>query len=181
MIRNYQTTRLPSLSERETLMLEGLPLEADLTSGGAADLPDVFADITRELDYKTLRYPGHYAWVEEQIRLLSPGEKLANQLDTHLQKAIPQVEDDVVYVYASVEGKNKQGRLVRIDKALKVEPMEVGGKRLRAIQSTTASALAECARMLLKGGHKGVILQSQIDPAAFLNGLFVKAAYGSLG
>src|SRR5699024_5777758 len=41
--RNYKKTTLPSLSERATIIIDGTTYEEDLTSGGAADLPDALA------------------------------------------------------------------------------------------------------------------------------------------
>ncbi|HEX9601574.1 MAG TPA: saccharopine dehydrogenase NADP-binding domain-containing protein, partial [Mariniflexile sp.] len=40
VIRNYKKTIRPSLSERDSIIINGTTYEADLTSGGAADLPD---------------------------------------------------------------------------------------------------------------------------------------------
>ena len=58
---------MPSLSERRTIWVDGLLLEEDLTSGGAADMPQTYQKQIANIDYKTFRYPGHWAWVEEQI------------------------------------------------------------------------------------------------------------------
>jgi hypothetical protein len=38
-----------------------------LTSGGAADLPDALSGRVRSLDYKTLRFSGHYGWIQKQL------------------------------------------------------------------------------------------------------------------
>jgi len=64
-----------------------------------------------------------------------------------------------------------------IEKAFFVEPLEINGKTLRAIQTTTAVPLIESAMMLLAGDLKGVILQSQIEPEKFLKGSFVSRVY----
>ena len=42
-IRDYETATLPALSEREKIIINGFIYEADLTSGGAADLPQALA------------------------------------------------------------------------------------------------------------------------------------------
>ena len=63
-VRNNRTVELPSLSERATLIVDGVTYEEDLTSGGAADLPGALGEKVRNLDYKTLRFPGHYSWVD---------------------------------------------------------------------------------------------------------------------
>jgi len=66
-----------------------------------------------------------------------------------------------------------------IEKAFFVEPLEINGHFLRAIQTTTAIPLLESAIMLLTGKYKGVVLQSQINPQEFLSGYFVSKIYKS--
>ena len=177
VIRDYAITTLPALSAREEIIIGARHYEADLTSGGAADLPDYFAGKAKNLDYKTLRYEGHYEWVERVIGELPADENLSLNLQARMLKEIPSVEDDLVLAHASVEGFDSDGRRRLIEKAFYVEPLEIGGKRLRAIQTTTAAPLLESAMMLLTGNYKGVILQSELDPADFLNGVFVKSIF----
>ncbi len=178
VLRNYKITKRPALSSRETIVIGARTYEADLTSGGAADLPDFFAGKAKALDYKTLRYVGHYHWVESLIRKLPKDEHLANKLQDVMLEAVPSVEDDIVLVHASVDGFDKTGRRRMIEKAFYVTPLDINEKRLRAIQTTTAAPLCESAMMLLSGKYKGVILQSQINPDEFMNGDFVSQVYG---
>jgi saccharopine dehydrogenase-like NADP-dependent oxidoreductase len=177
VLRNYKITERPALSSRETIVIGARTYEADLTSGGAADLPDFFAGKARHLDYKTLRYVGHYDWVERQIKKLTKDEKLPNRLQEVMLEAVPSVEDDLVLVHASVDGFAADGRRRMIEKAFYVEPLEIDGKSLRAIQTTTAAPLCESAMMLLTGNYKGVVLQSQLNPQEFMNGNFVSRVY----
>ncbi len=178
VIRNGAKTSIPALSGYETILIDGLPLEEDLTSGGAADLPDYFNGKVNELDYKTLRYQGHYAWVKEQLVGIDNGKNRIEQLQTIMEQNIPNVEDDLVVVYASVSGNDKNGVYRAIQKSLLIRPVVVGKHTLRAIQATTAAPLVECAAMLLRGGYKGPIFQSQIHPEEFLRGYFVQFVYG---
>ena len=177
VIRDYMITERPALSSRETIVIGGRTYEADLTSGGAADLPDFFEGKARSLDYKTLRYVGHYDWVESIIRKLPKTSELPDKLQNVMLEAIPSVEDDIVLLHAFVEGFDSGGRRRMIEKAFFVEPLEINGKSLRAIQTTTAAPLCESAMMLLTGRYKGVVLQSQIDPDTFMNGGFVSRIY----
>ncbi len=64
-----------------------------------------------------------------------------------------------------------------LEKAYFVKPLEINGHSLRAIQTTTAAPLCQSAMMLLTGSLKGVVLQSQIEPKAFLAGNFVSRVY----
>jgi saccharopine dehydrogenase-like NADP-dependent oxidoreductase len=177
VLRNYKITKRPALSSRETIVIGARTYEADLTSGGAADLPEFFAGKARNLDYKTLRYVGHYDWVERQIRKLPKDENLPQTLQDVMLEAVPSVEDDLVLVHASVDGFDAKGRRRMIEKAFYVEPLEIAGKSLRAIQTTTAAPLCESAMMLLTGNYKGVVLQSQLNPEEFMNGNFVSQIY----
>ena len=177
VIRDYQITERPALSARETIIIGARTYEADLTSGGAADLPDYFEGKARSLDYKTLRYPGHYEWVESVEKKLPKDENLPANLEKVMLERIPSVEDDLVLVHASVDGFDSQGRRRMIEKAYFVEPLSLNGKHLRAIQTTTAAPLCESAMMLLTGEHKGIKLQSAIDPEKFLGGTFVSRVY----
>ncbi|OWY19075.1 saccharopine dehydrogenase [Sphingobacteriales bacterium UPWRP_1] len=178
VVSNYQKTVLPSLSERRAVAIDGIWYEEALTSGGAANLPDALANKTRLLDYKTLRYPGHYGWVEQTLAGFDAAAANKTQLlQAAMLQTIPALEDDVVVIYVSVQGKDQRGQLHLIEQSYRILPFAVGNKTLRAIQSTTASALAETARLLLLNNYQGLILQSQIDPSAFLNGRFVSMVY----
>ncbi len=66
-----------------------------------------------------------------------------------------------------------------VEKAFHIKPLEINGHYLRAIQTTTAAPLCESAMMLSSGKHKGIILQSDIEPQEFMNGSFVKRVYKS--
>lgn len=177
VIRDFKISERPALSARETIIIGARAYEADLTSGGAADLPEFFAGKARELDYKTLRYPGHYDWVESIVETLPKNDSMPGRLQELMMQAIPSVEDDLVVVHASVDGFDSTGRRRMLEKAYFVEPLEINGRRLRAIQTTTAGPLCRSAMMLLGGGLKGVVLQSQIDPAEFMSGPFVENIY----
>lgn len=177
VIRDYKITERPALSSRERIVIGARTYEADLTSGGAADLPDFFEGKARQLDYKTLRYVGHYDWVESVIKKLPKDLDLPNALQRKMLDEVPSVEDDLVLVHASVDGFDGQGRRRMLEKAYFVEPLEINGRRLRAIQTTTAAPLCESAMMLLTGKHRGVIQQSAIDPTSFLKGTFVSRIY----
>ena len=177
VVKNYKTQSIPALSGNETIIIDNITYEDNFTSGGAADLPEAFEGKVRDLDYKTLRYPGHYQWVKETIKGIS-GENKIKVLEKTMLDLIPSVENDVVIVYASVKGKDSKGVIRMLEKSYTVNPFKVGDKMLRAIQSTTAGPLCEAAYMLLKGNLKGVVLQSQIPAREFLNGPFVKGIYG---
>ncbi len=177
-VRDYQKMKVPALSGAETIIIDGETYEDNFTSGGAADLPEFFAGRIKDLDYKTLRYPGHYDWAKKFIDAQTDKSNLIQILEKEMLNAIPSVEDDVVIVYSSVKGKDANGVLRQVEKSYKVMPSKVGNHMLRAIQSTTAGPLCQMAIELLESKYAGIVLQSQIDTDSFLNGDIVKAIYG---
>lgn len=180
VLRNFKKTRLPALSERANIIIDGITYEEDLTSGGAADLPDALGKKVGFLDYKTLRYPGHYAWVEEQLSGMGNTREAIDALQQKMEAMIPHIEDDKIILYAAVEGKDREGKLHRREIAKKIEPQTVGKHQLRAIQISTAAPMLQAAQLMLESHHTGVVLQSQIDPKRFLNGNFIVPVYGKV-
>ncbi|NNE66825.1 MAG: saccharopine dehydrogenase [Pyrinomonadaceae bacterium] len=176
-VRDYKRVQIPSLSEREKIIINGFPYEADLTSGGAANLPRVFEGRAKDLEYKTLRHEGHYDWIDELVKHLAFDDDLPQNLENEMLANVPLVEDDFVIAHSSVEGFDLQGRKRMVEKAFHIKPLEINGQHLRAIQTTTASALVECADMLATNKYKGAIMQSDIDPNEFLKGNFVSRVY----
>jgi lysine 6-dehydrogenase len=90
-------------------------MEAFQTSGGTSTLPETFLGRVRELDYKTIRYPGHCAQFKllidlglassEEIELeagsrTTPRRVLGEMLTRHL----PADEPDVVLIRVEVRG-----------------------------------------------------------------------------
>jgi len=180
VLRDYKKTNLSPLSERATIIIDGIMYEENLTSGGAADLPDALSGKVRSLDYKTLRHPGHYAWLQEQLDNLENTPDAIKSLQEKMEAIIPHVEDDQIILYAAVEGKDATGVLRRREIAKRILPQIVGKHQLRAIQITTAAPLVQAAQLLLESSLSGVILQSQIDPIPFLNGNYIVPVYGKV-
>jgi saccharopine dehydrogenase-like NADP-dependent oxidoreductase len=180
VLRDFKKTNRSSLSERATIIIDGITYEENLTSGGAADLPDALSGKVRSLDYKTLRHPGHYAWIQTQLDDLDNTADTIKCLQEKMEAIIPHVEDDQIVLYAAVEGKDASGILRRREIAKRIVPQIVGKHQLRAIQTTTAAPLAQAAQLLLESSLSGIILQSQIDPIAFLNGNYIVPVYGKV-
>lgn len=180
VLRDFKKTNRSSLSERATIIIDGITYEEDLTSGGAADLPVALSGKVGSLDYKTLRHPGHYAWIQAQLDDLDNTADTIKRLQEKMEAIIPHVEDDQIILYAAVQGKDASGILRRREIAKRIVPQIVGKHQLRAIQTTTAAPLTQVAQLLLESSLSGVILQSKIDPIAFLNGDYIVPVYGKV-
>jgi saccharopine dehydrogenase-like NADP-dependent oxidoreductase len=177
VVRDSQRTTRPSLTDLAPILIDGIVYEEALTSGGAADLPVALEGRVKTLDYKTLRYPGHYAWVDGLLAKIPEGEDRPEHLLRKMEEAVPFMDDDVVVLYAAVEGRGADGVLRRLERSRSIRSCRIGARNLKAIQSTTTAGLAESARLLLTDTIQGVCLQSQLDPDPFMAGPFVAEIY----
>ena len=115
------------------------------------------------LNYKSIRYPGH----GKLMRFLMYELILKNDIDTLkriLVEAKPPVKEDVVYVYAVVEGWQDE-KLLRNEYFKAFHPIEIDGKEWRAISWTTAASAAAVVEMVADGllPNKGFIKQEEIS------------------
>ena len=178
VIDNYKKVIKPSLSDREQIIINGISYEADLTSGGAADLPDFYEDKICELNYKTIRYPGHFEYIEKLKKEL--GSQLAKEsLLRRMMEDIPLHDQDRVLIYCSVSGKGKEGITHEIIHHFEIQPVRFGQVIMTAIQRTTAAALAQTAIMLLSDRYRGLLTQSSYPLNEFLNGEIIREHYGN--
>ena len=167
-IHNGQKKWVPSLEGFEYINIEGQEFEAFTTSGGLGTLCDTFEGKVDTLNYKTIRYPGHGKLMRFLMyELILKDDK--DLLERILSNAKPPVEEDVVYVYAVVEGwQNKT--LSRKEYYKAFYPIEFAGKKWRAISWTTAASLVAVIEMVSAGKliQKGFLKQEDIPFEKFL-------------
>jgi saccharopine dehydrogenase-like NADP-dependent oxidoreductase len=168
VIEEGQRKWVSSMEWRETLYIHGTRLEAFTTSGGLGTMCDTFHGKVANLDYKTIRYPGHMDLMNFFFHelLLREQRNLAGQI---LTNAKPPVSDDVVYVHVSSEG-TVGGRLHREEFVRAYTPTVVGGARNTAIAWTTAGSVAAVIELVRAGvvPATGLLRQEHIRLADFL-------------
>jgi saccharopine dehydrogenase-like NADP-dependent oxidoreductase len=175
VIHNGSRKMVPSLDGMEYINIEGQEFEAFTTSGGLGTMCESYEGKVDTLNYKTIRYPGHGKLMKFLMyELILKEEK--ELLTDILYKAKPPVQEDVVYVYAVVEGW-KNDRLLRDEYFEAFYPIEIQGKPWRAISWTTAASIAAIVEMVADKSLKqsGFIKQEDI---LFEN--FLKTDNGSL-
>jgi len=162
------------LEEVDRFSLDGIDYEAFNTSGGLGTLCETLQGKVQNLNYKTVRYPGHRDIVKTLIRDLRLGSRRALLKDV-LETALPITYQDVVLVFVTVSGM-KQGLLTQETYAKKIYGQTVDGKRLSAIQLTTASGLCVILDLLMEGAlpQRGLVKQEEIDLNVFLANRFGK-------
>lgn len=151
----------------ERLTIDGTEYEAFNTSGGVATMCETFAGKVRELSYKTLRYPGHRDLMKFLLFDLQLSQK--RELLTQIfDQEVPLTFDDVVVVYVNAVGHDK-GRLLQHSYIKKIYSTEVLGRRLSAIQlSTAAGAVAMLELFAQRRLAPGFVSQESVPLAAFL-------------
>lgn len=168
VIHNGQHKMVPSLDGIEMINIEGQEFEAFSTSGGLGTMCETLAGKVDTLNYKTMRYPGHAKLMRFLLYELILKEKreLVEQI---LTEAKPPVREDVVYVYAVVEGW-KGEQLAREEFYQAYHPILIHGKEWRAISWTTAASVAAVVEMVANGTlpQQGFIKQEEISFEAFL-------------
>lgn len=151
----------------ETVHVNGVGLEAFTTSGGLGTMCDTYAGRIENLDYKTMRYPGHASLMNFFFHelLMRDDRELAGRI---LKNAKPPVDEDVVHVHVSAEGL-QQGRLNRREFVRSYYPVEIGGRMWRAIAWTTASSVCAVIEMVANGvlPDKGFLRQEAVSLDAF--------------
>ena len=170
-----QLRQTRALEELESFALDGVTYEAFNTSGGLGTLCETLAGRVRNLNYRTIRYPGHAAIMKallNDLRLRDRRELLRDILEN----AVPATLQDVVIVFVTVSGR-KGGQLVQETYANKIYAREIGGHMLSAIQITTASILCAVLDLLAEGRLPtvGFVRQEEIALADFLANRFGRA------
>jgi len=162
VIHNGVKKMVPSLDGFEYINIEGQEFEAFTTSGGLGTMCDSYEGKVDTLNYKTIRYPGHGKLMKFLMyELIMKEDK--DTLERILSNAKPPVADDVVYVYAVVEGWQND-KILREEYYRAFYPIEIDGKQWRAISWTTAGSLAAVVEMVANGSlpNKGFIKQEDI-------------------
>jgi saccharopine dehydrogenase-like NADP-dependent oxidoreductase len=171
-IVNGQLRETQALEELEEFSLDGILYEAFNTSGGLGTLCETLAGKVRNLNYRTIRYPGHAAIMKALLNDLRLRDR-RELLKDILENAVPITLQDVVIVFVTVSGK-RGGQLVQETYANKIYAAPIGGRVRSAIQITTAGGI--CAVLdLLSSGHlpqSGLIKQEEIGLEPFLANRF---------
>jgi saccharopine dehydrogenase-like NADP-dependent oxidoreductase len=152
----------------ETIYVKGTHLEAFTTSGGLGTMCETMHGKVENLDYKTMRYPGHVKLMNFFFHELLMRER-REEAGLILTNAKPPVDEDVVYVHVASEG-TISGKLQRKEFVRAYYPIEVAGKRNTAIAWTTSASVVSVICMVRDGllPQSGFIRQEEIPFAEYL-------------
>jgi saccharopine dehydrogenase-like NADP-dependent oxidoreductase len=161
-----------ALEELEAFSLDGVGYEAFNTSGGLGTLCATLAGHVENLNYKTVRYPGHRDLVKMLIRDLRLGQRREILKDV-LEASVPMTRQDVVLVFVTVSGM-QDGRLTQESFAKKIYSKTLGDRLYSAIQITTAAGVCAMVDLLREGvlPQRGFVRQEDADIERFLANRF---------
>ncbi|MFT5574224.1 MAG: saccharopine dehydrogenase-like NADP-dependent oxidoreductase [Cryomorphaceae bacterium] len=164
--------QVPPLEELESFSLDGVSYEAFNTSGGLGTLCDTLEGKVRNLNYRTVRYPGHRDIMKillHDLRLMDKRPLLKEIFETSL----PLTYQDVVLVFISVSG-IRDGQLVQESYANKIYSKTINDKLWSAIQITTASGICTVLDLMAEGKlpQQGFVKQEDVLFDDFINNRF---------
>lgn len=168
------------LEGHETLVLDGDTYEAFNTSGGLGTLCETLAGRVRNLDYKTIRYPGHrdaMAFLLHDLRLIERRDLLRQVLE----QAVPHSREDVVIVFASASGL-RGGRFEQETRMARISGGRLRGVDRTAIELATAAGVVGVFELLRNGRlpTRGFVGQEHVPLEDFL-ATRVGGCYAALG
>ncbi|MEP3296266.1 MAG: saccharopine dehydrogenase C-terminal domain-containing protein [Pseudoruegeria sp.] len=178
VLENGERKMVSPMEWLEDIYIDGMKLEAFTTSGGLGTMCETYQGKIDNIDYKTMRYPGHANLMNFFFHelLMRDRRKDAGEI---LINAKPPVEDDIVYVHAAAEG-TIEGKLQRGEFVRGYRPVEVAGKQRTAISWTTAGSVVAIIELVRDGALQstGFLKQEEVDFDAFLatptGGLYAK-------
>jgi saccharopine dehydrogenase-like NADP-dependent oxidoreductase len=158
-IKDNKLVLLDPLADIEDVMLNGAKLEAANTSGGIGSLPDSWLGRAKNVNYKTLRYPGHWRLMQFLKDDLGMKDNFQTFVDL-FNKQVPQTNKDFVFMLISVTGM-KQGSydIRQYSKIVDAKQNET------AIQRTTAGGVMAVLDSWVEGhiNNKGWVKQEELD------------------
>ena len=167
-----------ALDGLERFAIDGVEYEAFNTSGGLGTLCETLEGKVNELNYKTVRYPGHHYLMDFLINGLRMGDTLETQreLGRIFDRAIPMTRQDVVLILCAASGW-RQGLYSEETNARKIYHQQVGGEHWSAIQMTTSAAACVVVDLFRDNKltvKRGFVRQEDVELEAFLANRFAK-------
>lgn len=174
VILDGQRREVLPLEGYELFSLDGTTYEAFNTSGGLGTLCDTLEGKVANVDYKTVRYPGHRDVIKLLIHDLGLGRR-RELLKEVFEAAVPVTLQDVVLIFVTATGL-RDGRLTQESLAKKIYSQDIAGVRRSAIQITTAAGVCAMLDLLRAGAvpRAGLVRQESVSLATFLDNRFGK-------
>ena len=174
-IRDGKPIEVLALEGLETFSLDGVEYEAFNTSGGLGTLCETWHTRVRELNYKTVRYPGHCYLMHFLINDLRLGEIGARRdmLKQIFESSVAGTHQDLVLILVIASGM-LDGQLMQVTELYKVYHDVLFDENWSAIQLTTALSACVVIDLFFTGSlpSQGFVKQEDVVLAQFLDSEF---------
>ncbi|MEZ5963616.1 MAG: saccharopine dehydrogenase C-terminal domain-containing protein [Planctomycetota bacterium] len=172
VIENGELRSVPPLEGHETITIDGVEYEAFNTSGGLGTLAQTLAGKVRNVDYKSLRYPGHNYLVKFLLHDLQMRDH-QEQLARIFERCLPTTFQDQIVIFVSATG-TYRGRLTERTYARTVLHQRIDDQNWSGIQITTAAGVCTVLDLLMTGKlpNQGFVRQEQVDYVDFVENRF---------
>lgn len=173
-VENGQLVAVPPMAQLEHLTIDGVEYEAFNTSGGLGTLAITLKDRVANVNYKTIRYPGHC----ELMKFLLHDLQMQSQqglLRDIFEKALPATFQDQIVIFVSATG-IYHGKLCERTYAKTIYHLTIDGENWSGIQITTAAGVTAIVDLLREGKlpASGLLKMENVDYPAFLQNRFGK-------
>ncbi len=149
VLMNGRLATVQPLENLEELTIDGVRYEAFNTSGGLGTLAQTLEGQVRNVNYKSIRYPGH----NHLLKFLLNDLKMRDRQDVLAQifeECLPRTYKDQIVIFLSATGKFR-GQLTENVYARTIYHQEFGGENWSGIQITTAAGVCAVLDMLFEG------------------------------
>lgn len=174
-IRDGKRIEVLALEGLETFSLDGVEYEAFNTSGGLGTLCETWQARARELNYKTVRYPGHcylMHFLINDLRLGEVGER-REMLKQIFESSVAGTHQDLVLILVIASGM-LDGQLMQVTELYKVYHDVLLDENWSAIQLTTALSACVVIDLFFKDQlpGKGFVKQEDVKLEKFTSSEF---------
>ena len=171
-IEDGMPVTMPPMEQLEHLTIDGTLYEAFNTSGGLGTLAHSLAGKVHNLNYKSIRYPGHCELMKfllQDLRMRSH----QHELKDIFERSIPSTTDDQIVIYVGATGE-QNGHLTKRTYAKTIKSQRIDDRAWTGIQITTAAGLCAIVDMVREGSlpQQGLVKMEQVDYDAFLSNRF---------
>ena len=168
VVRNHELTTVQPLENLEEIIVDGVEYEAFNTSGGLGSLAETIKADVRNVDYKSLRFPGHNHLIKfllNDLRMQDEQKELAEIFD----RCLPGTFKDQIVIFVSATGMFRD-RLTENVYASTVYHREIDGQNWSGIQITTSAGVCGVLDMLFAGDlpQRGFVRMEDVDYDKFI-------------
>lgn len=161
-----------ALENLEEITIDGVRYEAFNTSGGLGSLAETLVGRVRNVNYKSIRYPGHHRLIKFLMEDLHMRDH-QDELGRIFERSLPTTFRDQIVIFVAATGQYR-GHLTDNVYTKTVYHAEIDRENWSGIQITTAAGVCGVLDLLFAGKlpDQGFVRQEQVDFDDFIANRF---------